>query len=354
MSSSSEVRFHPVSTLADVVNVEPEWIFKDFIERGEQIVLFGPPKVGKSQLALQLALATAKGEMLFRWRATGALKVVYLNFEISRRQFARRLASLLLERRLESKDVVPTDLCWPENLFFYGGTLAERQFVIVSSRPGRMEEKTLAATKQQLAELAPDLIVYDTLSYLHAIDENSNPEMTDLMERLRMLSGEAAHVIVHHSRKIGNYELSRGIPTSEAMRGASAIRGSADLIISLTEQPGGSGGGAHFELSVEARNLPSQKLSLSAREWGGFREGKWTKEDQILEFLLENRNAVIHGKAITEVPIKDVVSYISTQTDLGGNRTVATHFYALLARENCPIERVKSGKNASLRLQYRD
>ena len=53
----ASIIFH---TIDDVLNFpDPEWLIKDMIVKGSFAVLFGPPKVGKSFLALSWAFAIA-------------------------------------------------------------------------------------------------------------------------------------------------------------------------------------------------------------------------------------------------------------------------------------------------------
>ncbi len=53
------------------------WIVAGLIEEGDQVVLSGPPKAGKSLLASQLALAVASGGRFLRWSVPAPRRAEY-------------------------------------------------------------------------------------------------------------------------------------------------------------------------------------------------------------------------------------------------------------------------------------
>ncbi len=65
---------------------DPKWIVNELIQEGDQVVLSGPPKSGKTILALQLALAVAKGDHPFldpkNYRSTEAGIVLFISLEM--------------------------------------------------------------------------------------------------------------------------------------------------------------------------------------------------------------------------------------------------------------------------------
>ena len=72
---------------------------------------------------------------------------------------------------------------------------------------------------------------------------------------------------MHHARKasINPSENSYQVTATE-IRGGSAIRGEADVILGLAKNPGGSGGGAKMTLIMEARNHNLEDISLVFEE----------------------------------------------------------------------------------------
>src|SRR5690625_5007885 len=45
------------------------WAFEDFIVQGDQVMIAGAPKSGKSWMALQMALAASSGGKFLQWKA---------------------------------------------------------------------------------------------------------------------------------------------------------------------------------------------------------------------------------------------------------------------------------------------
>src|SRR5690606_4576623 len=58
---------------------------------GDQVLIAGQSKSGKSWMALQLALAAASGGEFLRWRASRPMKTLYINLEVGHSMWARRV-----------------------------------------------------------------------------------------------------------------------------------------------------------------------------------------------------------------------------------------------------------------------
>ena len=126
-------------------------------------------------------------------------------------------------------------------------------------------------------DIQPDLIVFDTLSKMHSIEEKDNNAIQNLLMLIRDIAsaepklGEAAgstngarrrriarrhhiaHVIVHHARKqAGDFKGGSSI-SLDAIRGGSAIRAEADVIIGLGVKKKAQA--QVREMILEARNL---------------------------------------------------------------------------------------------------
>ena len=67
------------------------WIIEKLLAEGEQMLVFGPPKVGKSQFALQLAMSVAMERPFLSWPVAHRKRVLYLNFEMGKRFFMLRV-----------------------------------------------------------------------------------------------------------------------------------------------------------------------------------------------------------------------------------------------------------------------
>jgi hypothetical protein len=178
-----------------------------------QGILFvgGEPKVGKSLLVANLALALAAGSDRLGFPVPAARRVLVCQFELPIPQFVSRLATM---RRA-------VGIAADQNLFI--DTRASGHLL---SAPQGLQHFLTAA---QAA--AAEIIILDPLYSTHDQDENDTRAMAALCQsllRLREVS-RAALIVVHHVRKsIGRYEI------GSAFRGSSALHAVGDSYLLLT------------------------------------------------------------------------------------------------------------------------
>lgn len=224
-----------IDTVTDLLTAasQPDiWVLEGLIEAGDQVVLAGAPKAGKSLMASQLALAVASGGKFLGWRAPTQRKVLYVNLELRPKRFGRRLIAQVGGARNLSRH---TNLLTINDL---------RTLDIID--PLRREEFAELVRSEGI-----ELVIWDVLARMHGEDENNNPAMRAVMHAIRVASADRAHIILHHMRKPagGQEDVNLG---AAGMRGASSIHGEADLIVSLHVR---SGQGARFSLKFSARNI---------------------------------------------------------------------------------------------------
>jgi len=179
-----------------------DWLVEDFLVRSEAAAFVGDGGVGKSFIMMALALAVAGGDPTFLGlpiKKHGP--VLYVDEENSAQLVLQRLNALGLDK---GRHLPNLEFLW------YSG-------VDLLGEPEKLLEEAL--------DMEPALIVVDSLSRVAiGAEENSNPDMTRLMRGgvipLARETG-AAVVLVHHTSQTGT-----------APRGATAIRNSADQVIS--------------------------------------------------------------------------------------------------------------------------
>lgn len=242
-----------------------EWVLENLIHSGDQVVLAGPPKIGKSIMATQLAITVARGEGHFicpAFKTTGKPRpVLVFSLEMNAPMVAERLRTVF-PRTAAGKELAPPDI--PLTYVF---SVNERVSLDVVDFDPSTETKAKKAGAAFLSEDGtilkkiilrekPDLVVFDTMIRVHALDENNNVAMSHLLRMLREIctiderqfidaSGESteterrrrrvAHVVIHHTRKespIGQGPASRD---ANAVRGAGAIHAEADLVLTLSD-----------------------------------------------------------------------------------------------------------------------
>jgi hypothetical protein len=178
-----------------------------------QGILFvgGEPKVGKSLLVANLALALAAGCDRLGFPIPAPRRVLICQFELPIPQFVSRLATM---RRLLGPAA-------DQNLF-----VDTRATGHMLSAPQGLQH-FLAVAQAAAAEL----IVLDPLYSTHDQDENDTRAMAALCQSLLRLreASRAALIVVHHVRKsIGRYEI------GSAFRGSSALHAVGDSYLLLT------------------------------------------------------------------------------------------------------------------------
>jgi hypothetical protein len=177
-----------------------------------QGILFvgGEPKVGKSLLVANLALALAAGSPSTGFPIPSARRVLICQFELPLPQFVRRLS--IMRRRL--------------------GAAADQQLWIDTQATGHLLSAPqglnhfLTAARAAAAEV----IVLDPLYSTHDQDENDTRAMAALCQSLLRLrnASRAALIVVHHVRKSITRE-----EIGSAFRGSSALHAVGDSYLLL-------------------------------------------------------------------------------------------------------------------------
>lgn len=322
-----------LNALDDTVNEEIPWIIEKRLAEGEQMLVFGAPKVGKSQFALQLACCLAMGEPFMGWQISKQRRVLYLNFEMGKQIFMLRIAqhfSRLMEERKKreceesGQEYLCEDKPWHEledvplgkALLAKINTIIKKQLFFCSNfknlhgdhvpkpaiSPQKNKESNSKAEDESnqkllvgywqsvIKDVKPDLVIFDTLSKTHAINESDNSEIQQVLMRIRDIcripavatagsdGGDAtvgsrdefkhiAHIIVHHARKSSPDSKNKGQiwMDLDSIRGGSAIRAEADVIcgIFFAKRKTATHHDANRHLVVEARNFAPFDLPLN-------------------------------------------------------------------------------------------
>lgn len=174
----------PVVSLGELLSrssAEKPWLVERILPEGGALTLVGNPGVGKTWLALHLACAVASGKpFLGRFSVAKAGAVLVIDEENGERRLQERLRQLVGEEGL--------------GLPVYVSSMAGLNL----SRQGWRE-----ALEVKVAELAPRLVIFDSLVRIHRGDENKARDVAELftvLSELRKRYGTAV-AFTHHLRK---------------------------------------------------------------------------------------------------------------------------------------------------------
>jgi hypothetical protein len=188
----------------------PGWIEPGLLPPQGILFVGGEPKVGKSLLVANLALALAAGQDRAGFTVPAARRVLICQFELPVPQFVSRLATMRGSLATAADQNLLVDTRAAGHLL---------------SAPQGLHHFLVAAR-----EASAEVIVLDPLYSTHDQDENDTRSMAALCQSLLRLrdASKAALIVVHHVRKsIGRDEIGR------AFRGSSALHAVGDSYLLL-------------------------------------------------------------------------------------------------------------------------
>ena len=208
---------------------EQRWLVENLW--AEQAVGFigGMPKLGKTWLALELAVAVASGQpCLGRYRVHHKGHVLLYAAEDCACAIKHRVGAIARARGIGDINRLAIGLITEDSLRLDSDEHQQR----------------LAIT---IEKLQPRMLVLDPLVRLHRTDENSAADISGLLHYLRQLQRQysVAVVLVHHVRK------SAAEQPGQALRGSGDLHAFADSCLYLLRRK------ARLLLQAEHRSLPS-------------------------------------------------------------------------------------------------
>jgi hypothetical protein len=205
------------------LNCDPpprEWLLVDCLPLGKVGLLVAPGGTGKSQLALQLAVAVATGGMLADWWQVGAKgRVLALFAEEDEEELHRRVSAILRGMAFTSEQ--HADL--RKNLFIRSMTASDN--LMTKAEAWGSVTRTpfaerLCATVKDLPDLK--LIVIDPVSRFRGGNENDAEDATRFVEAAELIAKKtgATVLLLHHTNKASTQA---GEQHQGAARGSSAL-----------------------------------------------------------------------------------------------------------------------------------
>jgi hypothetical protein len=208
---------------------EQRWLVTGLWSEQAVGIVGGEPKLGKSFLALDLAVAVASGTPCLRHFSVPHPGRVLL--------YAAEDALHVVRRRLEG--ICAAAAC----------DLKDLDVHVITAPTVRLDQQAdRTRLDETITQLKPRLLVLDPFVRLHRIDENASGEVAPLLAYLRTLQRQhsLAVLVVHHARKsAGNMR------AGQALRGSSEFHawGDSNLYLRRSDH--------ELKLTVEHRAAPS-------------------------------------------------------------------------------------------------
>src|SRR3990172_575458 len=159
------------------------WLVHGLIPKPGRFLLVGLPKVGKSNLALQIALAVSQGRD-FLGAQVEKRRVLFLQFDATDFEWKDRFDTLKeagVDLSGDNLVVAPEHLPLPFNT-----QNLQHQIWL----------------EKLLKDEHPDLVVIDVLRELHSADEDSSTEMKNACSPLFQILRPYSCLILHHTTKL--------------------------------------------------------------------------------------------------------------------------------------------------------
>ena len=216
---ASPFRWPPLGSLP-----RREWLFGNWLLKGELATIIAPGGTGKSTIGMTIALSLTSGRpLLGQALHRGPQSVWIFNLEDGPDELDRQLAAASAYHGVRSADC-------GHRLFVDSG-LVQPLCTATEDREGfELNEKVFAQLTQTIRFNRIGVVIVDPFVSSHSANESSNEAIDAIAKRWKRLAHETscAVVLVHHTRKLGGRDV-----TAEDSRGAVALRDAARIALTL-------------------------------------------------------------------------------------------------------------------------
>ena len=284
----------PVMTLtpSPYLNVEEilslpvamDFIWEPLLRVNGILLLVGPAGVGKSLLALYIAIQIAQGNPLFEMKTQQA-KVLYVDGETNEITTKIRLSKFL-------QNPIP-------NLYY------------VAFHGDLFHLANYATLVYYVQQVQPDLIILDSLIRFHTLDENKSGDMKRLAVFFRdfALKFNCAFLLLHHTRKTSQFGT-----ISDVVRGSTELRAFPDSVLILKRIKGSNDMVVDIDKCRDSHELNQTRfrirLNTSADLWDyeflGFTEDTDTRIEDAMKLILQLLEE-------TPLPRKEIIARLKNE-----------------------------------------
>lgn len=189
-----------------------DWLVQGLVPRKAITFVAGQPKVGKSTVVLDMAIAAAAGLPFLGFPTMRPSKVLVVSEEDSASVVRRRAWRIARSHGIDEPGKL--SIRWAPQLRF------------------RLDDPSMvSALTRDIEGGQCDLLILDPLSRMHWADENSSKEMTPIIASLdKFIDAGASVVVVHHHRKASTGDERGG---GQLLRGSSVLFAASRAVITI-------------------------------------------------------------------------------------------------------------------------
>jgi transcriptional regulator with XRE-family HTH domain len=258
---------------------EPKALFGEFWLEGELAILFADTGKGKSALAVQIADSIARGTAIEPFEMSAkAQKVLYLDFELTRKQFEMRYSA-------DAKGEETRRKHYKFSRKFYRAEIRRNRELPEGFN--RLEQYVRAALEPAVRLCGAKVLIVDNLSFLRGPSDTARESLPLMRELIRMKEalGLSILVIAHTPKR----DTSRRITVND-LQGSKVLSNFADSIFAIGQS--GIDAGIRYlkqlkarsaEMLYDASHVPAFELKKRDGNFLGFVFRKFSEEAQHLK-----------------------------------------------------------------------
>ena len=254
----------------------PNWIVEGMIEAGTACVLGAEPKVGKTWVTIDMAIAMAAGQQFLGHEIKTRGKTLFYSPEGSGRSLAARIHGLCWGRNLDPREIA-------------------RSLPFIAARLDLAAEGHAQRLADTIDETGATGVVIDPMvSASMGVDENSATDVMSILNPLRDILTARPRcflLVAHHTNK-GAKSTSRSL----GLRGSSALHGWLDTLITLRRKDDDSGSTRRVDIAHrDAEDVPAFGFDLVSGP---------VEDSQLDWFRLDacEAPALTNGKSVADGP----------------------------------------------------
>lgn len=269
-----------------------EWTVRGLFAKKLVSILFSEPGVGKTVLAMDIAVKLSKGSPLFNtYKVEKPMKVLYFQGDFPNVVFKERLSKIMDKPNDELFKIV--------NRY----DAEENNYSLeLTSEEGQGNIKTI------IEEYKPDFVIFDTFISFFDGDENKQKDVKAPIDFLRKITSEydCSILLCHHSRKRGSGEKRKGLDQNDLIGSCVTARLCALVLAIVTDTE---------------KSTPDEKVNnvISAKTW--------FKPIEPFQFIISDNGTFMqviytteevtnNGKNKLQIAKEKIVSFLTAMPDV--------------------------------------